>query len=196
MASRPVFSGTSVTMSGDLSGYKDVVSSLPDHTKDVPVIVIDIKGMQRKDIVPDILKNVKIRNELWFMTGIRNAGDVMDAFHGNMDKLIVPYHLTSDTLLKEITELSDSCIPSLFADEDGVLVRGKRKDIRTVIRTLEMMHFSKILIFDASGGSDLKKWHSVRDAADIIIPFCSAKDADAILSMGFADVMVSAAELS
>jgi hypothetical protein len=196
ISSNIVFSGASVAMDGGGIPYKDVMASLSEVcTKDVPVIVVDVKGLQRRDIIPDILRKVKTKRELWLMTGIRNPGDVMDAFHGNMDKLVVPYHLTTDAHLKEMTELSDSCIPALFVDDDGVIMKGKRMDIGETVRALEKMHFRKILAFDVSPGGGTGKWDPVKDIADVLIPSCSAADRDTMHGTGFADVIVPAADL-
>ena len=194
-----MFSGPSVTMSEDTERYADITRSLTDVCgKDVPALVVDVKGMQRKDIIPEILKRIKMRREVWLMTGIHDTVDMMDAFQGDADKVAVPYHFTSDALLREMTELSDCCMPVLFVDRDGVHVRGKRKELRAVIRTLENMNFGRILAFDISGGDPVRIWEGAAGISDALVPYVSsgtAYDIDSVHRLGFPDVMVSGVRL-
>ncbi|MDR0198829.1 MAG: hypothetical protein LBI08_03700 [Methanomassiliicoccaceae archaeon] len=194
LASHMTFVGTSITMSGNCVGYGDLLSSLSDVCgKDAPILAVDAEGMRRKDIVPELVRKIRSKRELWLMTGIRNAGDVMDAFHGDMNKLAVPYHFTSDALLREITELSDSCVPVLFTERNDVHAKGKKKDLRNCIRTLTNMNFRKILVFDVSGDG---AWDSIRNHADTVIPYApTADDAKELHGLGFDDVLVSAVKL-
>jgi len=195
MASHMIFNGASISMTDNRIGYGTLVSSLSKVcSKDTPMLVADVKGMQKRDIMPDLLREIKMKNEAWMMTGIRNAGDVMDAFQSNVNKIVVPYHFTSDVLLKEMIELSDSCMPALFAERGSVYAKGKKKDLRTVVRTLTDMNFRKVILFDVSekgsGTNDL------RGLEDNVIPYADTNEsADALHKSGFADVLVSAVKL-
>jgi hypothetical protein len=199
VSSEITFSGTSVSMTANTIGYRDLMPSLSDVCdKDVPVLAIDTDGMKKNDITHGLLRKMKIKREFWLMTGIRNAGDVMDAFHSDADKIVIPYHMTSDTHLSEMIEISDSCIPALFADDSGVRTKGKRKDLGTCVRMLESMNFKKILVFDVSGGDGKDVYAAVKDHGDRVIPYAGSGETDDVSSlqeMGFADVMVSAVKL-
>jgi len=194
LSSHITFSGTSVSMTDNTVCYGDLVSSLSKVCgKETPMLIVDAKGMQTDDIIPEVLRSVRIKHDHWMMTGIRDAGDVMDAFQGNMSKVVVPYHLTSDTLLREMVEISDSCIPALFTDRKGVHMKGAGKGIRSVIKVLEGMGIGKVLVFDVSGDDG---WGSMKDLADIIIPYASdTYDAEKIHDLGFPDVMISGINL-
>jgi hypothetical protein len=190
--------GDPLTMTDDTVGYADLVSSLADICgKRTPILAVDVKGMQKKDIMPDVLKNMRTKHEIWLMTGIRNAGDVMDAFQGNASRLAVPYHFTTDRDLRDMAELSDSCMPALFADNGSVRMKGKKKDLRNIIREMERMNFAKVLVFDVSDCRVNDVWGPVSDLADIVIPYVrnGKDDADAVRDIGFQDVMVSGIKL-
>ena len=187
------------TFASDLDGlaegvsYDVLISSLYKIHGNTPILAVDADGMRKKDIMPDILKKIGTRREFWFMTGICSAEDVMYAFSGNASKIVVPYHFTSDDSLRDITEISDHCIPALFADREGVITRGNRKNIITAVRALEDLNFEKILVFDSFRES-ADPWSYLRDHADTVIPYipsCTEKDADVIRSIGFPDIMVS-----
>ena len=184
-----IFSGGSAAMGDNTVRYADLISSDDTNNKNAPVLIIDVKGMQRKDIMPDILKRVRSKRELWFMTGVRDAGDLIDAFQSDMSKVAVPYHFTSDRLLKDMIEISDCCIPALFADRNGVHMKGKRNDLRNVVRSLENMNFRRVLVFDVSGGG----WDGINDLCDTVVPFVApGEDRDAVHDLGFRDVMFQA----
>jgi len=196
VSSHITFSGTSISMTDETVGYSDLMSSLTKVCgKETPILAVDVKGVQKKDITPDLLRRIRSKHELWLMTGIRNAGDVMDAFHGDINKLVVPYHLTSDAALKDMMDISDCCIPAVFAGDDGVVGKGKGNDIARCVRTLERMNFRKVIVFDVLADDDARIWNGLRDLTDLIIPYVPSgmrRDADALHDMGFTDVLVSA----
>ena len=194
LASHLTFSGTFAAMSENTVGFKDLMSSLSNVcSKDIPMLAVDVDGMRKRDIIPELLRKMKAKRELWYMTGIRNPGDVMDAFQGDIDKLVIPYHFTSDALLRDIAAISDSCIPALFIERGEVYVRGKKRGLMNCVRTLMNMNFRKILVFDVSGDN---AWNDLKDIADTIIPYASSiEDADALRSIGSKDVLVSAVKL-
>ena len=192
LSSDLVLRGTSVTMS-DAAPY-DPSAAADTDDKNVPLIVIDVKGLQRGDIDANILKRTKIKRELWLMTGIRDAGDVMDAFQGCMSKMIIPYHLTSDRSLKDITDVSDCCIPSLFIDNGAVHSGGNKKGLTEVIRTLRDMNFGKVLAFDVSDKKDIS-WKDLSGVSDILIPYVPSglpEDTGPLHDIGFSDTAVPA----
>ncbi|MDR0778853.1 MAG: hypothetical protein LBE48_05415 [Methanomassiliicoccaceae archaeon] len=197
VASHMTFSGTDVLMTNDHVSYGDLMNSLSGICdKGTPMIVVDIDGLQKKDISAEIIRKLRPKREMWLMTGIRDSGDVMDAFHGSMSKLIVPYHMTTDIRLNEMIQLSDCCIPALFTDSKGVHTDGIRKDLRTVVRNIERTGFRKMLVFDVSGDHAKDVLSSLTDLADLMIPYASSKeDADMIHERGFKDVMVSGIKL-
>ena len=196
-----VINGTTVKMSSSSGDgtvrYSETLSSLSkSYGKDLPLLVIDADGMRRRDIEPGVLKKMRATRNIWLMTGIRNSGDVMDAFHGDIEKLIVPYHMTTDADLREMTELSDSCFPALFADREGVYARKGKRPLRDVMRTLTNMNFRKILLFAAGDGPEDVLW-DVRDHCEMIIPYCNGNkdDIGRIGEMGFSDVLIPFYEL-
>ena len=220
MSSDIVFDRSLMTMTEDAVSYEEIIRHLETVCgKDTPLLIADVKGMQKKDIVPDILKRMKIKRELWLMTGIRNSEDVMDAFNGDISKAVVPYHFTSDALLREMTELSDSCIPALFTDNGVVLgntrTAGKgtahgqtgsmKNGLRDVVRTLEGMNFRKVLVFDVTGngsaedaGDPVRIWENISGLSDIVIPYVPSgtkEDVGAVRGLGFSDVTTPAVRL-
>jgi len=176
--------------------YADVMSSLSKtYGKDLPLVVVDVDGLRRRDIEPDVLKKMKATRNIWLMTGIRNAGDMMDAFHGDIGKLVVPYHMTTDADLKEMNELSDSCVPALFLGRGGVHVKKGTVPLRNVMRTLREMNFRKVLVFVTDDGIT-DPLSDAGEYCDIVIPYIQKKEnAESAGEMGFTDVMISASEL-
>ncbi|MDR0791529.1 MAG: hypothetical protein LBE47_03210 [Methanomassiliicoccaceae archaeon] len=197
VTSHILFSGTDVRMDDNSVSFMDLVRSLSEVCdKGTPMIVADVDGLQKRDIEPNVIRKLRSKREMWLMTGIRNDGDVMDAFHGDISKIIVPYHLTSDRLLREMNELSDCCIPALFVDDKGVHMNGPRKELRTVVRIIENIGLRKMLVFDVSDDSADRVWSPLADLAGTVIPYAPSKeDADIIHDMGFNDVMVSGIKL-
>jgi hypothetical protein len=187
------FDGYSLSMAGGRVDYDILFPPVARACgRDGPMIVADIEGMRRRDIMPDVLRKIGTKRETWFMTCIRNADDLMDSFSGNAESIAVPYHFTSDRSLKEMTEMSDRCIPALFMDPGGVHTSGIKKDALTLIRSLENMNFGKILTFDISG---TYRWDRISDHADTVIPFVRYEDRDSAHKAGFDNIMVSAVRL-
>jgi uncharacterized protein related to proFAR isomerase len=191
-----VFNGLSMTMTDDVVNYDELLSSVKEtYGKENPVLIIDMKGMQKKDIIPDVLKRTKMKRDFWLMTGVHDQIDLIDAFQGDMSKVAVPYHFTNDELLKEMVELSDSCVPSLFVDNGIVHMKGKKRSLRDIIRTLERMNFRKVIVFDVSESDPLRAWESASDLSDTIIPYVSSgskNDIDIVHKLGFNDVLIPA----
>ncbi|MCL2607934.1 MAG: hypothetical protein FWD92_05225 [Methanomassiliicoccaceae archaeon] len=191
------FSGTSVSVTDDSVNYKDLLTSLYGVcSKETPVAAVDVKGMKKRDITSEILKDIRSKRDIWVMTGIIDAGDMMDAFQGNINKLIVPYHLTSDYNLREMIMLSDCCVPALFVDNGNVYPLGRKNDLRNALRTLERMNFEKVLVFDVSSEYSPGMWERIVDHSDTVIPYAASSDAAAeIRERGFNDIMISAVRL-
>ena len=186
--------GASVIIPGGNGDYDDIMKKVTDVCgKGSPVLVIDADGIRKADIFPNVLKRLPAGRETWFMTGIRNAGDMIDAFHGNIGKLVVPYHLTADDALIEMSELSDCLIPALFIDSGGVHIRGRRKrGTADVLRTLEGMNFSDVAVFDASGGR-IDIMYELRGKENIAVPYINPGTDDGAADAsdrGFAKVIV------
>jgi len=199
-SSHPMFSGTSVSMSKDTMNYKELMSSVSKAcSKETPIVIVDVKGMQKEDIDPVVLRKVRSKgNELWLMTGVRNSGDMIDALCGDIDRVMVPYHMTSDTMLKEMTELSDGCIPAIFMERNKIYMKGKERNVNGVLKALMNMNFDKIAVFNTSGEDDDRVYGDIQEFSDTVIPYVrSGDDYDItrINEMGFTNIMASSVKL-
>jgi len=200
LSSHPMFSGTSVSMSKDTMNYKDLMRSVSKACgKETPIVIVDVKGMQKEDIDPNVLRKVRSKgNELWLMTGVRNSGDMIDALCGDIDRVMVPYHMTSDPMLKEMTELSDGCIPALFVERGKIYMKGREKSVSSVLKTLMNMNFDKIAVFNTSGEDDDRVYADIQEFSDVTVPYVTSGDdydISKISEMGFADIMASSVKL-
>jgi len=194
------FSGTSVAMAKDTVDYKEHISFVSKACGEgTPMVIVDVKGMQKDDIDPNVLRKIRSKgNELWLMTGVRDAGDMIDAFCGDVSKIMVPYHMTSDRLLKEMTELSDNCLPAIFMERDKIYMNGRKRDIREVVRSMANMNFGKIAVFNVSSEHDDRVYGCLQDFSDVVMPYVSSGeeyDIKRMNDLGFADTMASSVRL-
>jgi len=200
VSSHITFSGTSVSMTKDTVSYRDIMNSASKACgKEIPMLIVDVKGIQKEDIDPNVIRKIRSKgNELWLMTGVRNAGDMIDAFCGDVSNVMVPYHMTDDLLLREMIELSDSCIPAIFAERDKIYMNGRKRNINDVLKTLMNMNFDKIAVFNISGEDDDHVYGNIRDFSDVVIPYVTSGDDYDIRKMndlGFDDIMASSVRL-
>jgi uncharacterized protein related to proFAR isomerase len=184
-----LFSGISVEISDVCASYENIMSSLPEGA---PVLFVDADGLRRRDIVPDILRKLRSKRESWLMTGVRNPGDLMDAFHGNISRIVVPYHLTSDAHLTDMIELSDCCMPALFTENGEVHTAGKMKDLMNTVGTLRDIGFVKMIVLDVSDDGRLDEYGRLRDHCDALIPYVRSgkkDDHEYLRNLGFDDIL-------
>jgi len=145
-----------------------------DAEERIPVVVADMKGFGKGKIDDRLLMKLKFPgNDIWFMSHIEDIEDVFDCFMGEIEKLLIPYHTVRRmSVLRETFDISDNCIPVLFAPQGRVKCRGSEtKDIRTVLEELEKIGFHEIAVFDSDSVLRPEDWISLRERSEGVIPF-------------------------
>lgn len=166
------FDGVTPRLLDGLSDYMDAVRNIVSGFEERrPVLILDVKGIQRKNINDVLLKHLKARGaDIWFMTDIERVDDVLDAFNTDADLVFAPIHLISeDTDYPELTEISDSIVPTIFVrDGRAVLRKGSTYDISSLAESLYDMGSPYVCIFDTDGSLE-GRWDGLSD--DWIIPY-------------------------
>ncbi len=154
------------------------------------VIIVDVVGMQKRDMDEAVMKVKFPGSDIWYMTCIENSDDVFDGFLSNGDVLLIPYHMIiSDDVLLEAYEISDSCIPVLFVSNGKVLTADGTEDIMPCINRIKKMRYPRTIVFDTDGSVDLQTWREILIDAPSTIPYVTEK-AKELDEMGFTEIVV------
>ncbi|MCL1811549.1 MAG: hypothetical protein FWG41_04970 [Methanomassiliicoccaceae archaeon] len=140
----------------------------------MPILVADVKGLNRGEMDDRLLTGMEFRgSDVWFMTHIKDIEDVFDCFMGDVVKVLIPYHTTrNDLVMEEAYEVSENCIPILFASQGRAICRGgQTKDISTAIEGLARTGFNEIAILDTDSLIGEEEWLRYKDRFQGLIPF-------------------------
>ena len=167
----------------DISFLSDPVP--PEYSVDelderMPVVIVDVKGLNRKNLDDRLLTDMKFPgSDIWFLTYIEDVEDVFDCFMGNIVKVLMPYHTTrNDLVMSEVFELTENCIPALFVSSGKVICRdGEMKDISTAMAELERIGFTDIIVFDTDSMLRKDDWAALFNRSGGLIPFVRNIDA-------------------
>jgi len=174
--------------SGDAFPLKQIIRK--DDTERSTALIVDVVGMQRRNM-DDSMTRVKVPgHDIWYMTCIETEDDVFDGFLSNGEALLMPYHmLTGDDVLAEAFDLSDSCIPVLFVSKGKVIANKRNKEILDTVRLIEEVGFSNIIVFDTDDSLSMDDWESLHSENPDIMPYVR-NDLLGLKEMGFKDVIV------
>lgn len=145
-----------------------------------PVVVFDVCGFTKKHMTESLLRRIKIPGkDIWFATYVDCAEDVMDAFLGNISGLLVPYHtVRSPSVLKDVYEISESCIPLVFVSNGGAVCRnGSRKTVSEAVGELSDIGYARYAVMDLDGSMGQDGWDDLKEMFPGIIPYVHLGDA-------------------
>ena len=167
------FSSASPKRGNRARPISDFTSSQSAEAKS-PVVIIDCNSFEEHEFSEKVMKHLKIKGSpIWFMTYIETVEDVFDAFNKDAEFVFAPYHfIASDLELKDICDVSDSVIPTVFIHRgQAVLPGGKKGDIIKVLEKLVGFGFYKNCILDTDRSLDAYSWSVIAEDYPSSIPF-------------------------
>lgn len=170
--------------------FAEAVGLIPRGDSRGVTAVADVDSLRSGEFEEDVVKGMRIRgSDIWFMTCVRDADDLMDAFNTTADKVLAPMHLISDEEeAMDIVSVSDSVIPVIFAS-GGDIVHGRWKvaGVREALMRLESLGFYRICVLDADDSVSDDDWSWISDQFPSTVPFVS--DASKTEIYGFKDTI-------
>lgn len=134
------------------------------------VLIMDVKGLQRRNINDVLLKRLRIRGmNSWFMTNIESVDDVFDAFNTDAEAVLVPTHtVRSEDEFEDILRVSDSAIPVALVRKRTAVLIGENMDYLKAVRKAFSVGFATVAVFDLDDSLTEENWASLKDEGDII----------------------------
>jgi hypothetical protein len=159
-------------------GTRSITEVVPQTDERTPVVVTDAVGLNERGLDDRLLMSLKIPgNDIWYMTHIRDANDVLDSFMGNADKVLIPYHTVRDrSVLKDAFEMSDNCIPVIFTASGPARNKTSDADIMLALDNVSSIGFESTILFDNGGYITKEKWAVVSKEHSNTIPFEIVRD--------------------
>ncbi|MCQ2070592.1 MAG: hypothetical protein MJZ68_05645 [archaeon] len=156
------------------------VSRIPDlRTREDRgiVIVVDTFSMNSGRFNPPFIERCKVSgNDVWLMETVYDGDDVLDAFLGNAEGLIIPYDTVRDwAVFKEALDLSDSCIP--YVRCTGSLARGK--DPVSLLERFDDMGFTRVMVEDTDGSVTDTLWTEMSLAVEDLVVYSPSRPVEA-----------------
>jgi len=136
----------------------------------VTALVIDVKGLQRRNLNDVLLKRLRIRGmRTWFMTNIESVDDVFDAFNTDAEAVLVPVNtVRSEDEFEDILSVSDSAIPVVLVRKRGTVFIGESLDYIKAVRKVFAAGFTTAAVFDLDDSLTEENWTYLKDEGDII----------------------------
>lgn len=176
------FSGVRAVAGSRTMPFEQAVSEGIIKESRAPAVVVDCDSLTMGAFIEHIPKNMKVRGaDLWFMTFIQDVDDVFDSFTTNADTLLAPYHtVLSDAEFRDMHNVSDSVIPTVFVRRGYGIVNRRRKDtVETILSHLSDLGFYKTCVLDTDGSIPDYEWADIYDGFPAAIPFTDSPDAKA-----------------
>ena len=148
---------------------KGKVSAEQQEEKGI-VLVMDVKGLQRKNLNDVLLKRLKIRGKrTWFLTNIESVDDVFDAFNTDAEAVLVPTHtVRSEEEFEDILAVSDSAIPAVFVRKKNAILIGKSMSFRSAADSVFRYGYSSVAVIDTDGSLSEDDWMTLRDMGNVM----------------------------
>ncbi len=134
------------------------------------VLIMDVKGLQRRNLNDVLLKRLRIRGmNSWFMTNIESVDDVFDVFNTDAEAVLVPTHtVRSEDEFEDILSVSDSAIPVVLIRKRGAVFIGENMEYLKAIRKVFSTGFATVAVFDLDDSLTEENWIHLKDEGDII----------------------------
>ncbi len=153
-----------------------------------PYLVVDCNSFEERRFSEKVMKHMSIKgSEQWLMTCINTVEDVFDAFNKDAEYVFGPYHMILDDYeLKDICDVSDSFIPTVFVHNGkAVLPGGKLGDVIKTLEKLVSVGYYKNCVLDTEVSLDGYSWSVISEDYPSTIPFIDRPSDD----KGFEDVI-------
>ncbi len=166
--------GSAVPESHGKVGFSEAASLIPREDSRSPAVVVDTGSILSGCFDEGVVKEMRIRGaDIWFMTCVRDADDLMDAFNTTAEMVMAPAHLISDEKsARDILSMSDCVIPAILVSggrpTDGGIALG---DIDATVRRLESLGFCRLCIWDSDGSVPETEWQRLADSVPSAVPF-------------------------
>lgn len=153
---------------------KETVSSFDEKQ---PVVIIDVKGLQKRNINPTLLKKLKIHGaSAWYMTDIECVEDVFDAFNTDAEKVLMPCHtVSSEQEMDDILNVSDSVIPVVFVERGYAPCFGQNYLPADLTEILFDKGFRSVIVLDLQNSISHEEW-KLMSSQGHILPFVMGGD--------------------
>lgn len=158
------------------------------------VLIIDVKGLQRRNLNDVLLKRLRIRGmNSWFMTNIESVDDVFDAFNTDAEAVLVPTHtVRSEDEFEDILSVSDSAIPAVLVRRGNAVFIGENMDYLKAIRKVFSIGFATVAVFDLDDSMTEENWTRLKDEGDIIpCSFTGRIKGERFEELGFGKVLTA-----
>lgn len=168
------FTNISVSPGERMYEFHKTLGESLDRDYDGPVMMIDCNSFSEREFCEKVMKNMRIRGyEIWFMTYINTVEDVFDAFNKDAELVFAPYHfIDSDAELRDICDVSDSVVPTIFVHKGRAVLHGGRTgDVRDVLEKLVRIGFYRNCILDMDDSLDQYSWTVISEDYPSTIPF-------------------------
>ena len=134
------------------------------------VLIIDGKGLQRRNLNDVLLKRLRIRGmNSWFMTNIESVDDVFDAFNTDAEAVLVPTHtVRSEDEFEDILRVSDSAIPVVLVRRGNAVLIGENMDYLKAVRKVFSTGFATVAVLDLDDSLTEDNWAYLNDEGEII----------------------------
>ena len=185
-AGRIYFDGLIPRMDGAPVPYSIAASSLSISTEEkLPLITMDVKGLQRRNMNDVLLKKLKVRGrKIWFLTQVESVDDVLDGFNTDADSLIFPLHtVRSMSELKDMEAVSDSLIPAIFVSKGKVRNFGGEVDCIKAEEFLRGEGFYGMVLIDTDGSVTDDEWKELSSTG--VLPYSVHYSEDELMEFGF-----------
>lgn len=134
------------------------------------VAVTDVQSLNAGEFNPRFVERCRIPgNDVWLIETVRYPTDILDAFLGNLSKLLIPYHTASPQVFRDAIELSDDCIPLVQCWEGRPYAAGEN-DLLRIVRALADLGYGKVAVSDPDGGVPAGVWNDLADGPAEVVP--------------------------
>lgn len=166
------FNGLIPEIIGEKIPFEEAKSKIDTDENRGKAMILDVKGISKGSINEKLLKNLKIRGvDVWFMTSIRFAEDVFDAFNTDAELVFMPLHLINDeTELEDIAEISDSSVPTVFVRNGKGKSFDGEKDVVKIAEEIFRLGYYSVCVFDIDDSLETEKWELLKNLGNIV-PF-------------------------
>ena len=154
------------------------------------VLVVDVRGLGRRWMDERLLTNARFPgSDVWFLTHVRDVGDVFDCFIGGAARLLLPYHTARrGRVMREAYELSENCVPVVFVSRGRALCGGGRTaDVGAAVEELAGIGYREVAALDTDSSLGEGDWAHLRDRLPGLIPFVRSRGS--VAAGGFKDVI-------
>jgi len=157
------------------------IDALKTREKRGKVIVADIESLNGNRFVPGFADRCRISgNDIWLIETVHTVDDVFDAFIGNADKMIVPFHtMKSEKAFAEILNISEDCIP-LITCRDGKTMSRRTPEIIGAVRNLTDIGYRSIMVADTDGNVPDGIWDILNNGICEITAYSPLRRSDAV----------------